>query len=221
MGVIAETADRVAVMYAGRLAEIGPVERVVKEPRHPYTRGLMGSVPVVGGRLERLTPKSTGRCRASAKFRPAAPFTRVAPRRCHAVPGCAPPHAPSRVALSPAGSTTDNPDDRPDPRRIREDAASLDTRPEEALRRLAPAAEPASWNACRRDASRRWTAWTSTLRAAPAFSVLGALTGAASRPSPASSSASTALPRAGSTSRGSTSPTRRPGSRRSCAGACR
>ena len=55
MGVIAETADRVAVMYAGRLAEIGPVERVVKEPRHPYTRGLMGSVPVVGGRLERLT----------------------------------------------------------------------------------------------------------------------------------------------------------------------
>ena len=55
MGVIAETADRVAVMYAGRLAEIGPVERVVKEPRHPYTRGLMGSVPAVGGRLERLT----------------------------------------------------------------------------------------------------------------------------------------------------------------------
>ena len=55
MGVIAETADRVAVMYAGRLAEIGPVERVVKEPRHPYTRGLMGSVPVVGARIERLT----------------------------------------------------------------------------------------------------------------------------------------------------------------------
>ena len=55
MGVIAETADRVAVLYAGRLAEIGPVERVVKEPRHPYTRGLMGSVPVVGGRIERLT----------------------------------------------------------------------------------------------------------------------------------------------------------------------
>ena len=55
MGVIAETVDRVAVMYAGRLAEIGPVERVVKEPRHPYTRGLMGSVPVVGARIERLT----------------------------------------------------------------------------------------------------------------------------------------------------------------------
>ncbi len=55
MGVIAETADRVAVMYSGRLVEIGPVEQVVKHPRHPYTRGLMGSIPVVGGGLRRLT----------------------------------------------------------------------------------------------------------------------------------------------------------------------
>ena len=45
MGVIAETADRVAVMYAGRLAELGTVEDVVRRPRHPYTRGLMGSIP--------------------------------------------------------------------------------------------------------------------------------------------------------------------------------
>ncbi|MEQ8898680.1 MAG: ABC transporter ATP-binding protein [Roseovarius sp.] len=55
MGVIAETADRVAVMYSGRLVEIGPVEQVVKNPRHPYTKGLMGSIPVVGGGLKRLT----------------------------------------------------------------------------------------------------------------------------------------------------------------------
>ena len=55
MGVIAETADRVAVMYSGRLVEIGPVEQVVKDPRHPYTKGLMGSIPVVGGGLKRLT----------------------------------------------------------------------------------------------------------------------------------------------------------------------
>ncbi len=54
MGVIAETADRVAVMYSGRIAEIGPVEQVVKSPRHPYTRGLMDSIPVVGADLERL-----------------------------------------------------------------------------------------------------------------------------------------------------------------------
>lgn len=55
MGVIAETADRVAVMYAGRIAEIGPVRDVVKHPSHPYTEGLMGSIPVIGHRLERLT----------------------------------------------------------------------------------------------------------------------------------------------------------------------
>ncbi|HLW28030.1 MAG TPA: oligopeptide/dipeptide ABC transporter ATP-binding protein, partial [Kiloniellales bacterium] len=54
MGVIAETADRVAVMYAGRLVEIGPVREVVKNPRHPYTRGLMGSIPVIGHDQERL-----------------------------------------------------------------------------------------------------------------------------------------------------------------------
>ena len=45
MGVIAETADRVAVMYAGRLAELGAVEDVVRRPQHPYTVGLMGSIP--------------------------------------------------------------------------------------------------------------------------------------------------------------------------------
>jgi peptide/nickel transport system ATP-binding protein len=55
MGVIAETADRVAVMYAGRIAEIGPVKDVIKNAKHPYTSGLMGSIPVVGHRLERLT----------------------------------------------------------------------------------------------------------------------------------------------------------------------
>jgi peptide/nickel transport system ATP-binding protein len=55
MGVIAETADRVAVMYAGRLVEIGPVREVVKAARHPYTRGLMGSIPVIGREVERLT----------------------------------------------------------------------------------------------------------------------------------------------------------------------
>ncbi|MGY6646533.1 MAG: ABC transporter ATP-binding protein [Salinarimonas sp.] len=55
MGVIAETADRVAVMYAGRIAEIGPVQDVIKSAKHPYTEGLMGSIPVVGHDLERLT----------------------------------------------------------------------------------------------------------------------------------------------------------------------
>lgn len=54
MGVIAETADRVAVMYAGRIAEIGPVREVVKNARHPYTEGLMGSIPSLTHRVARL-----------------------------------------------------------------------------------------------------------------------------------------------------------------------
>ena len=54
MGVIAETADRVAVMYAGRIAEIGPVREVVRHPAHPYTSGLMGSIPSLVQRVERL-----------------------------------------------------------------------------------------------------------------------------------------------------------------------
>jgi peptide/nickel transport system ATP-binding protein len=85
MGVIAETADRVAVMYAGRLAEIGPVRSVIKDAKHPYSHGLMGSIPKIGhdkvrldqieGSMPRLTaippgcafnprcPQSFDRCR--------------------------------------------------------------------------------------------------------------------------------------------------------------
>jgi peptide/nickel transport system ATP-binding protein len=48
MGVIAETADRVAVMYAGRIVEIGAVGDVIRQPVHPYTRGLMGAIPTLG-----------------------------------------------------------------------------------------------------------------------------------------------------------------------------
>jgi len=54
MGVIAETADRVAVLYAGRLAEIGPVADVIQRAEHPYTRGLMGSIPTLTQVSDRL-----------------------------------------------------------------------------------------------------------------------------------------------------------------------
>jgi peptide/nickel transport system ATP-binding protein len=54
MGVIAETCDRVAVMYAGRVAEIGPVHDVIHSPAHPYTVGLMGSIPAMDEDRERL-----------------------------------------------------------------------------------------------------------------------------------------------------------------------
>jgi peptide/nickel transport system ATP-binding protein len=54
MGVIAETCDRVAVMYAGRIAEVGPVGAVIHHPQHPYTAGLMGSIPAMDEDRERL-----------------------------------------------------------------------------------------------------------------------------------------------------------------------
>jgi peptide/nickel transport system ATP-binding protein len=54
MGVIAEAADRVAVMYAGRLAELGPVREVLTRARHPYTAGLMGSTPLASRGQKRL-----------------------------------------------------------------------------------------------------------------------------------------------------------------------
>jgi len=54
MGVIAETCDRVAVMYAGRVVEIGPVGDVIHVPAHPYTVGLMGSIPAMDEDRERL-----------------------------------------------------------------------------------------------------------------------------------------------------------------------
>jgi peptide/nickel transport system ATP-binding protein len=77
MGVIAETADRVAVMYAGRVAEIGPVRQVVKQPQHPYTVGLMGSIPSIGDSLERL-PQIDG----------AMPRLGAIPRGCAFNPRC-------------------------------------------------------------------------------------------------------------------------------------
>ena len=54
MGVIAETSHRVAVMYAGRIVEVGPVREVIHAPRHPYTAGLMGSIPRIASQRSRL-----------------------------------------------------------------------------------------------------------------------------------------------------------------------
>ena len=66
MGVIAETADRVAVMYAGRIAEIGAVGEVVRDPLHPYTQGLMAAIPTLEARAR--TARADSR-RDAAAFR--------------------------------------------------------------------------------------------------------------------------------------------------------
>jgi peptide/nickel transport system ATP-binding protein len=81
MGVIAETADRVAVMYAGRIAEIGPVRQVLQAPRHPYTAGLMGSIPKLGAGVgDRRVPLT--------QIEGAMPRLNAIPRGCAFNPRC-------------------------------------------------------------------------------------------------------------------------------------
>ena len=97
MGVIAETADRVAVMYAGRVVEIGPVDEVVRAPAHPYTRGLMGAIPVLGAEVERLV-----------QIDGAMPRLDAIPPGCAFHPRCAAAFARCRIEcpeLQPAGAT--------------------------------------------------------------------------------------------------------------------
>jgi peptide/nickel transport system ATP-binding protein len=55
LGVVAEMADEVAVMYAGRIVEKGSVAAIFDDPQHPYTIGLLGALPAMGGRSGRLT----------------------------------------------------------------------------------------------------------------------------------------------------------------------
>ena len=84
LGVVAELADRVAVMYAGRIVESGPVEQVLDAPRHPYTRGLLDSMPGAtqpGARLHQINGMAP-----SLAARPAGCAFR--PRCTHAVTRC-------------------------------------------------------------------------------------------------------------------------------------
>ena len=84
IGVIAEIADRVAVMYAGRIAEIGPVREVVQNPLHPYARGLMGAIPTLAQDADRLVQIPGSMPRLSA-IPPGCPFN---PRCPHAWERC-------------------------------------------------------------------------------------------------------------------------------------
>lgn len=97
MGVIAETADRVAVMYAGRVVEIGPVKDVIKQPRHPYAAGLMGAIPALNTRLHRLTQISGSMPRLDA----IPPGCAFAPRCSRAFDRC----RIERPDLTPVGTS--------------------------------------------------------------------------------------------------------------------
>jgi len=88
LGIVARTCDRVAVMYAGRIVEIGPVRRIFTEPAHPYTRALLESIPRFGVRRERLTaiagqPPDLARLGAGCAFAPRCP---AAFERCAETP---------------------------------------------------------------------------------------------------------------------------------------
>jgi oligopeptide/dipeptide ABC transporter ATP-binding protein len=91
LGVIAQLADEVAVMYAGRIVERAPVERLFAEPQHPYTVGLLGSIPRLNDPKERLAvirgqvPDASA-LPAGCRFRPRCPF---AIDRCHEEPSLA------------------------------------------------------------------------------------------------------------------------------------
>jgi peptide/nickel transport system ATP-binding protein len=80
MGVIAETAQRVAVMYAGRIVELGTVRDVIHAPRHPYTIGLMGSIPKIGARKGKLVQIDGAMPRLNA-IPPGCAFNPRCPRR--------------------------------------------------------------------------------------------------------------------------------------------
>jgi peptide/nickel transport system ATP-binding protein len=82
--VIAGLADRIAVMYAGRIVEEGGVDAVLDHPRHPYTQGLIGSVPSRGRRGERLA-QIQGSAPSLARLPPGCAF---APRCAIAVERC-------------------------------------------------------------------------------------------------------------------------------------
>ena len=105
LGVLAETCDRIAVMYAGRIVEIGPVRAVFDAPQHPYTKRLLETLPAIGGERGLAAPIPGGPpdpgdppegCRfdPAARTRPSAASSRPCPARGR-------PGARGRVPLRP------------------------------------------------------------------------------------------------------------------------
>jgi peptide/nickel transport system ATP-binding protein len=88
LGVLAETCDRIAIMYAGRIVETGRVSTVFDAPQHPYTKRLLESLPVIGGQRGLATPiagspPDPGHLPEGCRFRPRCPY---AAERCLADP---------------------------------------------------------------------------------------------------------------------------------------
>ena len=104
LGVIAKMADRVAVMYAGRIVEEGPVEAIFHDARHPYTIGLARSVPRLDtGRGVRLVP-IPGMPPSLSRLPPGCPFH---PRCAHAIDACRETMPEERVIEGPSANAED------------------------------------------------------------------------------------------------------------------
>ncbi|HXV52719.1 MAG TPA: ABC transporter ATP-binding protein [Solirubrobacterales bacterium] len=89
LGVLAETCDRIAIMYAGRIVETGTVESVFVDPQHPYTKRLLATLPVIGGARELAAPIPGG-----------PPDPTAMPEGCRFAPRC--PYAAPECAADPA-----------------------------------------------------------------------------------------------------------------------
>ncbi len=100
LGIVARICDRVAVMYGGRIVEIGPVRRIFKSPAHPYTRALLDAIPRLGARRDRLTTIE-GQPPDLVALPPGCAFT---PRCPHAVERCR-REAPVETVVGPEHAT--------------------------------------------------------------------------------------------------------------------
>src|SRR3954468_17368196 len=111
LGVVAENADVVAVMYASRVVEYAPVEGLFDLPLHPYTQGLLKSVPKLGAHSERLvsipgTVPNPARFPSGCKFHPRCPATREAAAKLRGDPVAPLPYQGSTVPSNLAQSAT-------------------------------------------------------------------------------------------------------------------
>jgi oligopeptide/dipeptide ABC transporter ATP-binding protein len=102
LGIVSRICDRVAVMYAGRIVEMGPVRQIFTSPAHPYTRALLESIPRLGARMRRLTaiegqPPDLARLPAGCAFAPRCP---QAMERCRV-------EEPPEFKVAPASNPTD------------------------------------------------------------------------------------------------------------------
>jgi oligopeptide/dipeptide ABC transporter ATP-binding protein len=100
LGVVAEVAERVAVMYTGKIVEESPVDELFARPKHPYTEGLLRSVP-------KLTAKDVAKAERLQTIEGTVPKATALPNGCHFEPRCSyrlPRCQEGEIPLYPAGA---------------------------------------------------------------------------------------------------------------------